>query len=151
MKKTYLNWDLVKQHFNRGTDDAIEIYYENMTKAAWSCVFDWITLQPTILVMTAYGYIEPDELDYNEFINGNSSYVVTITPNDGLNFSIRIIEDAIMDCYVYLDEIQDQHTFDQFISIIFELAEVTQSPRYIVCPEERKQEAFIIDGKLIIE
>ena len=60
MDNTRLNWDLVKRHFKGGADDAVEIYYETMTKTAWSCVFDWIRLQSNILVTNDYGYIEPD-------------------------------------------------------------------------------------------
>ena len=54
--------------------------------------------------MNAYGYIEPEELSYKEFIAGNTAYVVTIRSKVDLEFSLRIIDDEIMDCYIDIGE-----------------------------------------------
>ena len=142
-------WQQVKQHFSGNPDDSIEIYYENMTEASWLSVFDWIDNQTGILVMNAYGYIEPEELSYKEFIAGNTAYVVTTTSKSGLIFNLRIIDDDIMDCYIDIGDVQDKDIFNEFLSLVNELAEITHSPKVIVCPEEQKDKAFILNGELV--
>lgn len=144
-----MKWEQVKQHFSGDPDESIEIYYENMTEASWRSVFDWIDNQPGILVMNAYGYIEPEELDCEEFIAGNTGYVVTTRSKADLEFSLNIIDDDTMDCYVYPSEIQGEDSFNDFMSLVNELAEITHSPRVIICPEEQKAKAFIVNGEMI--
>lgn len=138
-------WNQVKHHFNGHPQDLIETIFEGMKPKNWKLLFDWMEGK-VLYVMTQYGYEDIEVISLNSFLTGEYSYVVTL--KDKLGLSLTIIEENQLEIDVALEEIQSEDSFNELLRCVIEIANVVKCSNYYICPEFKKEEAFIINGKL---
>lgn len=138
-------WNQVKHHFNGHPQDLVEAIFEDMKPDNWRLLFDWMDGKVSH-VMTQHGYEEIEVIALNSFLSGEYSYVVTL--KDELGLDLSIIEENQLDINVALEDIQSGASFDELLRCVIEIADVVKCSNYYLCPEFKKEEAFIINGKL---
>ncbi len=138
-------WDNVKHHFSGHPEDLIEVIYRDMKPYSWERLFDWIK-DKIIYLDTQHGYIEPHELSFDAYISGEYSYIATIKTDNGAMLSLSIIDEDSLDINIELEEIQSAQAFNELLSNVKEIAGVIACENYIICPEFKPDQAFIING-----
>jgi len=140
-----MTWDKIKHHFNGHPEDLIEIIYRDMNPHSWKLLFDWIK-DKVIYLNTQDGYIEPHELSYDAYISGEYSYIATIKTASGTLLDLSIIDEDSLDINIELEEIQSTQAFDELLSNVREIARIIACENYIICPEFKPDQAFVING-----
>jgi len=143
-----MTWDKVKHYFSGHPEDLIEVIYRDMNPHSWKRLFDWVK-DKIIHLNTRHGYIEPNELSFDAYISGEYSYIATIKTANGAVLSLSIIDEDSLDINIELEEIQSAQDFDELLSNVKEIAEVIACENYIICPEFKPNQAFIINGNYL--
>ncbi|HED33692.1 MAG TPA: hypothetical protein ENJ08_05660 [Gammaproteobacteria bacterium] len=143
-----MTWNKVKHHFSGHPEDLIEVIYRDMNPHAWKRLFDWIK-DRIIHLNTQHGYIEPGKLSFDAYISGEYSYIATIRTGNETELSLSIIDENSLEIDIELEEIQSAQAFDTLLSNVKEIAGVIACENYIICPEFKPEQAFIINGNYL--
>lgn len=139
-----MQWSKVSHHFSGHPDDLIEVYFHGIDKEAWRKLFDWLDGK-VIYLLDQHNVDRSNKLNLDLFLDGSLSYIADIeTPH--LNLSLGIIDDDQLTMDIAKGDIQSEDVFADFLSSINTIANVVGCTDYIVCPEFRKNEAFVING-----
>ena len=142
-----MSWEIVKQYFEGDQEDLIEIYYHDMVKTSWGKLFIWLQGR-VIYLESQYGKEPPEELNIKSYLSGELSYIASTKCTDGFEMSLSIIDEVILQIDIEKGEIKRSEEYNSFISGVNEIASVINCKNYIICPEFKKNEAFIVNGKV---
>jgi hypothetical protein len=146
-------WEIAKKYF-KDQGGLVDIYYENMTTFGWEELFRWLSSNPNVASVNCY-LPESDE-NLEELPKGVASHIdddgfycfVSVLVGD-MTLFLRFYEKAELECDVSPSEMDSEENFSALINILDEIKMITGSPRYLICPESSKGEAFIINGELV--
>lgn len=142
-----MSWELVKQYFEGDPEDLIEVYYHDVFRASWEKLFNW--LQGRILYLeTQYGKEPPQELNIKRYLSGELSYIASTQCTNGFELSLSIIDEDVLQIDIEKGEIKNSDDYNLFVAGVNEIASVINCENYIICPEFKKNEAFIINNKV---
>ena len=142
-------WNELKHHFEGHSQDLIEVIYEDITPEIWTTLFHWLDGKISHL-MTKDGYDDVSTLSLESVLSGDCSYVVTlISTDERMPLELSIIDDELLEINIELEEIQSAAEFELYLKTVTEIATVIQSTNYYICPEYKKDESFMINGKLV--
>lgn len=141
-------WNKIKHHFSGHPDDLIEVIYNDLNTQSWNNLFIWLT-DKIIHLRTQHDYINPDQLSLKSFISGELSYIATIRTKNGLELSLSIINDNTLEIDIEQSCIQSALAFNDLLESVNNIASVTGSVDYIICPEFQTGQAFVVNGKVL--
>lgn len=148
-----MNWKLAKEYFE---DDGmlVDVYYERMTMSGWKELFGWLSINSNVTSVNCY----IPEIDENlaELPKEVAAYIdvegfycfVSILVGD-ITLFLRFYEKTELECDISPSEIDSAEKLFALIGALEEIKVITGSPRYLVCPENSKEGAFIVNGKLV--
>lgn len=138
---------MVKGYFEGDPDDLVEVYYHDMMKTSWEKLFIWLQGRVTYLE-TQNGKEQPEELSVHRFFSGEQSYIADTICSNGFKLSLSIIEEDLLQIDIEKGEIRNAEGYELFLSGVNEVANVINCKNYIICPEFKKNEAFIVNGEV---
>ena len=147
-----MNWNLEKKYFE---DDGmlIDAYYEKMTTSGWEKLFDWLSTNSDVTSVNCY-IPETDEnlenipSDVAKYIEVSGFYCFVSILVDGITLFLRFYEKAELECDISPSEIDSEKKFLILLKLLEQIKSITSAKGYIVCPENSKESAFIINGEL---
>ncbi|HWV16458.1 MAG TPA: hypothetical protein VN030_13575 [Cellvibrio sp.] len=144
-----MQWHQVSQYFSGDPNDLIEIYFHAMDAESWRKLFDWLEGK-VIYLRDQYNVDRSNKLNLNAFLTGERCYIADIqTPL--LRLSLAIIDDDLLTIDIEKGDIQSQELFADLLSSVNIIAEVVGCKDYIICPEFKKAEAFVVNGVVVAE
>ncbi len=119
-----------------------------MDSDSWTRLFKWMKGRVNTLDCQ-HGRIDTSELNCESFLSGKLSYVADIKTSNEMILSLSIIEADEFSIDIEIGEIASARDLDMLLEALSEIAEVFNSKDYIICPEGRKNEAFMVNGLLV--
>ncbi len=139
-----MQWSKVSHQFSGRPDDLIEVYFHGMDKESWRKLFNWLDGK-VVYLRDQHNVDRSNKLNLDLFLEGDLCYIADIeTPH--LNLSLGIIDDDQLTIDIQKGDIQSEEIFADFLSSLNTIATVIGCTDYIVCPEFKKDEAFVING-----
>lgn len=144
-----MQWNQVSQYFSGKPSDLIEVYFHGMDAQAWRKLFKWLEGK-VIYLRDQYNVDRSNKLNLDAFLNGERCYVADIqTPL--LRLSLAIIDDDLLTIDIEKGDVQSQELFADLLSSVNTIAGVVGCKDYIICPEFKKAEAFVVNGVVATE
>jgi len=148
-----MNWKLAKPHFK---DDGmlIDIYYEHMSIHGWEKLFSWLSTNENVTSINCYIPETDQNLEKlpNEiaiYINNNSFYCSVSLLVCGITLFLRFYEKTELECDISPSEIQSEEKLFALLGVLEEIRVLTGVERYLVCPENCRDDVFIINGVIV--
>lgn len=104
--------------------------------------FVWIQKQVFILDCQ-FGRLSADELNLDDFLEGNMSYIAHIKTPEGNELSLSIIEENELTIDIEVCEINTEDKFEMFLNNVTNIAKVINCSHYIIHPEFEQDAALI--------
>jgi len=143
-----MNWNQVKPYFSGDLDDLIEVYFEDMTLEKWALLFDWLP-DKMISLNNYLGSMSLEELSLDDFCHNNIGYIASIKSSCGLNLDLGLIDPKALTIDFEKRDIQSEIELNKLLETLREIDGVINSGKYIVCPEFKKEQAFIVNGRFV--
>lgn len=143
-----MQWGLVEQYIQGDPSDLFEVYFYDLDPHSWGRLFAWIRGKVSLLDCQ-FGRLGVDELDLDQFLNGNMFYIAHIKTSDEFELSLSIIEEKELTIDIEKCEIDTEEKFTRFLRHIIDIAKLIECNNYIICPEFKTDNAFIINGVLV--
>jgi len=147
-----MNWNLAKEYFY---DDGmlVDVYYEHMTNDGWLKLFDWLSTNSDVTSINCY-ILQTDENldklpdDVGRYIENSGFYCFVSILVEGMTLFLRFYEASELECDVSPSEVNSEKKLIALIKALEKIKAITGTNRYLVCPENSKRSAFIINGEL---
>ncbi len=143
-----MQWSLVERHIQGDPSDLFEVYFYDLDPRSWGRLFAWIRGKVSLLDCQ-FGRLGVDELDLDQFLNGSMFYIAHIKTSDEFELSLSIIEEKELTIDMEKCEIDTEEKFMRFLHHIMDIAKVIECDNYIICPEFKTDNAFIVNGVLV--
>lgn len=147
-----MNWNLAKEYFE---DDGmlVDIYYEHMTTHGWEKLFGWLSTSSDVTSINCYTPETDENLekipnDVGRQIEINGFYCFASILIGGITLFLRFYEKTELECDISPSDIDSEKKLITFIEVLERIKLITGTNSYLVCPENNKEGAFIINGKL---
>ena len=148
-----MNWKLAKKHFE---DDGmlVDVYYEYMTTCGWEKLFGWISTNSNVTSINCYipetdKNLEKIPKEVAAYIDVSGFYCfVSILVGD-ITLFLRFYEKTELECDISPSDIDSEEKLFALLGVLEEIKIIAGSPRYLVCPENSKEGAFIVNGELV--
>ena len=138
----------MKPYFSGELDDLIEVYFENMTLEKWALLFDWLP-DKMISLDNYLGSMSLEELSLDDFYYDNMGYTASIRSSCGLNLDLGLIDPKALTIDFEKRDVQSEAELNILLEALREIDGVIRSGKYIVCPEFKKEQAFIVNGHFV--
>ncbi|MDT3274599.1 hypothetical protein Q4Q54_14015 [Shewanella sp. SP2S2-4] len=148
-----MDWDSVKNCFE-DHGSLVDIYFEGMSSDRWINIFNWLRENENIESVDCYDPINDKNMDYlpifteSEFDQKGFYCFVSIRVKDICVF-FRFYDASELECDVSPKEIDSLQKLNFLLDILAEVKTVAAVSQYVICPENFKQGAFIINGKFV--
>jgi hypothetical protein len=143
-----MTWNNVKKYIENDPIELIEAYFHGMTDESWGKLFSWAS-DKVVLLDCHHGRLKNSELNLDSFLKGELSYVADVEVSDGYRLSLSIIEDDELTIDIEKCDIDTEEKFDLFLKSIITIAAVIECRDYVISPEFKKDEAFVVNGKMV--
>lgn len=148
-----MNWNLVKEYFE---DDGmlIDVYYEQMTTHGWEELFNWLSTCQDVTSVNCYipeidENLEKIPSDVARYIEMNGFYCFVSILVGGITVFLRFYEQTELECDISPSEIENDKQLATLLNVLEKIKFITGVNRYLVCPENCKESAFILNGEFI--
>ena len=143
-----MQWNRIKEALHGEPSDLVEVYFYDLDHKSWARLFNWIEGK-LFLLDCQFGRLKKNELDLRSFLDGEMSYIAHIRTPDELELSLSIIEMEELTIDIEICEINTEQKFNKFLKNVIAIAEEVGCTHYIVCPEFKKEEVFVINGVVV--
>lgn len=147
-----MNWNLAKEYFY---DDGmlIDVYYEHMTTVGWVKLFDWISTNSDVTSVNCYIPKTDENLDklpddVGRYIEDSGFYCFVSMLVEGMTLFLRFYEATELECDISPSEVNNEINLVALITVLEKIKSITGVNHYLVCPENSKRSAFILNGEL---
>ncbi|WP_022967663.1 hypothetical protein [Denitrificimonas caeni] len=148
-----MNWNSVKQHFeDHGA--LVDIFYEGMNNDRWLKLFQWLKGHNALDSVNCYIPSKDKNLDLfpnllESVINEKGFYCFASIKIEGVIVFFRFYEGTELECDVSPKEIDSMIKVDILLNLLSEVQRVVMASRYIMCPENSRDQIFNINGKFV--
>jgi hypothetical protein len=148
-----MNWKAALNNFKH-QDMLVDIYYEQMNTEGWVKVFDWLSSCPEVISINCYVPKTDQNLEYlpeniAECIDQQGFYCFTSLMVSSINFVIRFYIKSEIECDISPGDVDTEEKLLLLLNFLEKIRVVSGTPRYVVCPENYKEGAFIINGRVV--
>lgn len=147
-----MNWNLAKEYFD---DDGmlIDVYYEHMTTDGWLKLFAWLSNNPDVSSVNCYIPETGENLDrlphdVDRYIESSGFYCFVSLLIEGMTIILRFYEASELECDVSPSEVNEEIKLMALLDTLEKIKSITSTDHYLICPENNKNGAFIINGEL---
>ncbi len=151
--KSIMNWNSVKQHFeDRGA--LVDIFYEGMTNDRWLKLFKWLKGHKGLDSVNYYIPSKDKNLDHfpdtleSDFTE-KGFYCFASLQVDGISVFFRFYEVSELESDVSPKEIDSMSKVEVLVNLLSEVQRVVMASRYVMCPENSRDQIFNINGKFV--
>lgn len=148
-----MKWDLIKEKFS---DDGVlvDIYYEHMTTNGWKSLYNWLSTNSDVTSVNCYipsidKNLEQLPSDIVRHIDDSGFYCFVSILVCGITIFLRYYDKSELECDVSPSEINSEEKLISLLSVLEKIKEIVGVNSYLICPENCKDGAFLINGKLV--
>lgn len=132
----------------------LDIYYEQMNAEAWVKVFGWLSGCSEVISINCY----VPEIDQNlehlptniaECVEQEGFYCFISLMVSGINLVLRFYIKSEIECDISPRDIDTEEKLYSLFNFLEKIRAVSGVSKYIICPENCKEEAFIVNGELL--
>jgi len=148
-----MNWNSVKQHFeDHGA--LVDIFYEGMTNDRWLRLFQWLAGHKGLDSVNYYIPSKDKNLDYFpgslvSDIAETGFYCFASLKIEEIIVFFRFYEESELEIDVSPKEINSMSKVEVLVNLLSEVQRVVIASRYVMCPENSRNQIFNINGKFV--
>ena len=140
-----MSWENIKHHFEGDQIDLIDVHFKGLTEVSMKKFFPWAK-ERLISVENQHGKMELDEFQLGPFLAEETSYSIGLQMTEKYDLSLLMIDLKDMTISMEKGELNSEELFKEFLVHIKAVAEAMDCTDYIVCPEFKLEEAFVVNG-----
>lgn len=131
----------------------LDIYYEQMNAEAWIKVFGWLSGCSEVVSINCYVPKTGQNIEYlptniAEYIEQEGFYCFISLMVSGINLVLRFYIKSEIECDISPKEIGTEEQLHSLFNFLEKIRAISGVSKYVICPENCKEKAFIVNGKL---
>ncbi|OZY87745.1 hypothetical protein CBP51_12535 [Cellvibrio mixtus] len=132
----------------------LDIYFEQMNAEAWIKVFDWLSGCSAVSSINCYIPETDQNLEYlpkniAECMKQEGFYCFISLTVSGINLVLRFYIESEIECDISPNDIGTEQQLHSLFSFLEQIRTISGVSNYVICPENSKEEVFIVNGNLV--